>query len=86
MEEMQRRLAAAMIHHEIKADEARGKLFLDAGRDLQIIFAKQSRDGPDVDEELRDYMANKIKDNNIGLVIVDPGSAPITSTKMTIWQ
>jgi len=72
MEEMQRRLAAAMIHYEIKADEVRGKLFLDAGRDLQIIFAKQSRDGLDVDEELRDYMANKIKDNNIGLVIVDP--------------
>ena len=72
LEEMQRRVAAAMMHYNIKAEEIRGKLFLDAGRDLKIMFAKQSRDGLDVDEELRDYMAEKIEQNNIGMVFVDP--------------
>jgi hypothetical protein len=39
-EELQRRVAAAMLHYNVTADEIRGKLFLDAGRDMNMIFAR----------------------------------------------
>lgn len=72
MEEMVRRTVAAMQHHKIKPEEVRGKLFMDAGRDLNMIFARQARDGIEIDEEMIAYMKAKIIENNIGLMCVDP--------------
>ena len=71
-EELQRRVAAAMLHYNVTADEIRGKLFLDAGRDMNIIFARQDRDGITVDDALVDYLTAKITENKIGLVSIDP--------------
>jgi len=45
IEEMQRKILAAMGHYNIKPEEIRGRLFLDAGRDFQLSFATQTRDG-----------------------------------------
>ena len=67
-EELQRRVAAAMLHYNVTADEIRGKLFLDAGRDMNIIFARQDREGITVDDALVDYLTAKITENKIGLV------------------
>ena len=72
LEELQRRVAAAMIHYNVTADEIRGKLFLDAGRDMNIIFARQDREGITVDDALVDYLTAKISENSIGLVSIDP--------------
>jgi len=72
LEELQRRVAAAMLHYNVTADEIRGKLFLDAGRDMNIIFARQDREGITVDDALVDYLTAKITENNIGLVSIDP--------------
>jgi RecA-family ATPase len=72
LEELQRRVAAAMMHYNVTADEIRGKLFLDAGRDMNIIFARQDRDGITVDDALVDYLTAKISENDIGLVSIDP--------------
>ena len=72
LEELQRRVAAAMMHYNVTADEIRGKLFLDAGRDMNIIFARQDREGITVDDALVDYLTAKITENNIGLVSIDP--------------
>lgn len=72
LEELQRRVAAAMMHYNVTADEIRGKLFLDAGRDMNIIFARQDREGITVDDALVDYLTAKISENNIGLVSIDP--------------
>ena len=72
LEELQRRVAAAMMHYNVTADEVRGKLFLDAGRDMNIIFARQDRDGIMVDDALVDYLTAKITENAIGLVSIDP--------------
>jgi len=72
LEEMQRRFAATMQHYKVSADEVRGRIFLDAGRDLKMIFAKQDRDGISVDEEMVKYMSAKIKELNIGMVFIDP--------------
>ena len=72
MEEAQRRIAAAMQHYNIKPEEIAGKLFVDAGRDVQIKFATQSYDGVAANQELIEYMADKIEKHNIGMVFVDP--------------
>jgi len=72
LEELQRRVAAAMIHYNVTAGEIRGKLFLDAGRDMNIIFARQDREGITVDDALVDYLTAKISENSIGLVSIDP--------------
>ena len=72
LEELQRRVAAAMMHYNVTADEIRGKLFLDAGRDMNIIFARQDREGITVDDALVDYLTSKITENRIGLMSVDP--------------
>ena len=71
-EEMSRRMAAAMLHYKISADEVRGRIFMDAGRDLGIHFVTQSRDGLVVNEKMIEYMKNRIKECNIGLVFIDP--------------
>ena len=72
MEELQRRFAATMLHYKIKAEDVRGRIFLDAGRDLKMIFAKQDREGISVDEEMVQYMTDKINELDIGMVFIDP--------------
>lgn len=72
LEEMQRRLAAVFIHYNIKPEEIKGRLFVDAGRELMIQFAKQTRDGILTDEDMLEYMVAEIKEKKIGLVIIDP--------------
>ena len=62
LEEMQRRLAAVFIHYNIKPEEVKGKLFVDAGRELMIQFAKQTRDGILTDEDMLEYMVAEIKE------------------------
>ena len=77
LEEMQRRMAAVMMHYEIKAQDIEGKVFLDAGRDIQMIFAKQTRDGLEIVEEFVEYMIKVINEQGIGLVFIDPWVAAI---------
>ena len=72
MEEAQRRIVAAMQHYDIKPEEIEGRLFVDAGREVQIKFAQQGRDGVATNQSMIEYMANKIEQHNIGMVFVDP--------------
>lgn len=71
-DEMQRRILAAMQHYNIAPDEVRGKLFLDAGRDFQMVFAQETRDGVIPNEALIDHLNAKIPERNIGCVFIDP--------------
>ena len=72
LEEMQRRLVAAMLHFNIAPEDVEGRLFLDAGRDIQIMFASQGRDGIQVHDDLVNYMIEKIKHHKIGVAFIDP--------------
>lgn len=72
LEEMQRRIAAAMIHYDIKPEEIRGRLFLDAGRDVAIRFAMQTQNGVIINEDLRDYLITEVEKKDIGAIIIDP--------------
>jgi len=72
MDEMKRRVLAAMRHYGITPDEVRGKLFVDAGREFSMIFAAQTRDGVIPNTALVDHMKIKIPERNIGCVMIDP--------------
>lgn len=71
-DELQRRVAAAMLHYEIAPEEVAGRFFLDSGRDTPIILAEQTRDGTKISKPIEDRLIEVIKDNEIGLIIVDP--------------
>jgi RecA-family ATPase len=72
LEELQRRVLAAMQHYNINPEDVKGKLFLDAGRDFQIKFTTQTRDGVVANDALIDHMIEKIKANDICFVSIDP--------------
>lgn len=72
LEEIQRRVLAAMKHYGIKPDEVRGRLFVNAGRDFSLKFGIQSRDGVLPNTKLVEYLCAKIPEKQIGCVFIDP--------------
>jgi hypothetical protein len=72
LEEIQRRLLAAMKHYGIHPDEVRGKLFVNAGRDFSLKFGIQTREGVLPNTKLVEYLCHKIPEKQIGCVFIDP--------------
>jgi len=72
LEEIQRRVLAAMKHYEIKPEEVRGKLFVNAGRDFSLKFGIQTREGVLPNTKLVEYLCPKIPEKQIGCVFIDP--------------
>jgi len=72
MEELERRLAAAYLHYGIDPSETEGRLFVDSGRDQQIVLAEMTRNGAQIAQPVVDQVIATIRANEIGLLIVDP--------------
>ena len=72
LEEIQRRVLAAMRHYGIKPEEVRGRLFVNAGRDFTLKFGIQTRDGVLPNTKLVEYLCEKIPQKQIGCVFIDP--------------
>jgi hypothetical protein len=72
IDEMQRRILAAMKQYEIEPHEIRGKFFVDAGRDFSMSFASQSREGVLPNLALVDHLLRRIPELQIGAVFIDP--------------
>lgn len=72
LEEIQRRVLAAMRHYEIKPAEVEGRLFVNAGRDFSLKFGIQTRDGVLPNTKLVEYLCRKIPEKQIGCVFIDP--------------
>ena len=70
--EMQMRTIAAMQHYGITPDDIKGRLFMDGEDTMQITLAAESRDGLIQNNDLLAFISRKIKQNNIGVVILDP--------------
>jgi len=70
--EMQMRTIAAMQHYNLKPDDIRGRLFMDGEDTMQITLAAEGREGLITNDTLLKFMADKIKANKIGVVILDP--------------
>lgn len=72
VEEIQRRVLAAMRHYGIKPEEVRGRLFVNAGRDFSLKFGTQTKDGVLPNTKLVQYLCRKIPEKQIGCVFIDP--------------
>jgi hypothetical protein len=72
MDEMQRRVLAAMKYYGIKREEVEGWLFLDAGRDFNMKFTALVRGEVVINEALIQHMQAKIIEHDIGLTFIDP--------------
>jgi RecA-family ATPase len=72
LEEIQRRVLAAMRHYGIKPDDVRGRLFVNAGRDFSLKFGIQTRDGVLPNTKLVEYLCKQIPQKQIGCVFIDP--------------
>lgn len=70
--ELIRRVLAAMRYYNIPADEIRGRLFLDADRDMSFQFVSDDGGKVAMNHVLVARMIRKIKENEIGLIILDP--------------
>ena len=71
-QELEMRTIAAIQHYGLSPDDVRGKLFMDGEDTMQITLAAESREGLIQNDALLQFMIDKIKANNIGVVILDP--------------
>jgi hypothetical protein len=71
-EELQRRIVAAALRYAIDPTNIERRLFVDTGRKTRIVIAQQTRAGAVVARPVVDAVIATIKDNEIGLMIVDP--------------
>ena len=72
LEEMDRKLAAACLHYEIKPEEIDGRLYVDSGRDQRMVVAKQTRDGVTIVQPVVDSIVDELVRRKIDVLIVDP--------------
>lgn len=70
--EMQMRTLAAMKHYGLNKGDIKGRLFVDGEDTMSITLAAEGRDGLITNDALLEHMTKKIKENNIGVVILDP--------------
>jgi RecA-family ATPase len=72
LEEVERRIAAILIHYEIAPEEISGRLFVNSGRDTPLVIAERQRDATIVLVAIVDGLKAEIKDLSIDTLIVDP--------------
>ena len=70
--EIEMRTLAAMKHYQVTPEEVRGKLFIDGEDTFQMTLAAEGRDGLRTNDALLEMMTRKIRDHDIGVVIIDP--------------
>ena len=71
-DEMQRRVAATMMHHGITPADIADRLFVTSGQDSNMMLARQGRDGPEVILGRVDSIVARLKANKIDVMILDP--------------
>jgi RecA-family ATPase len=71
-DELERRIMATALHYKLTPKDIAGRLFVDNGRQTPIIIAERTRDGVVINAPLVDQVIQAIRDNNIGLMIIDP--------------
>jgi hypothetical protein len=72
LDEIERNIAAACIRFNITPMQIDGGLFIDSGRDSEIVIAHQTRDGAKVAAPMVEALLRTIIDNKIDVVMIDP--------------
>lgn len=77
LDEMRRRIAATMKHYGLERGDLldeRGvsRLFVDSGRDTEIVLATAGRDGARIVEPVEHALMSTIEANRLDVLVVDP--------------
>lgn len=72
IDELQRRVAAVMLHYGLSRDDIGDRLFLDSGRDLEIVLAHETRDGATIAQPVVKALTDTLTRNRIDVMQVDP--------------
>jgi hypothetical protein len=72
IDEVDRRIEAAMVHFDIKPEDVEGYLFRDSGRKMPIIIATQTRNATVIAVPVAMAVAATIKQNHIDVMVIDP--------------
>jgi RecA-family ATPase len=72
LEELYRRLHAAVLYHKLSRETIEDKLFLDSGRDRQLVTATVTRTGEVIVSPISDLIIAEIQRREIRVMIVDP--------------
>ncbi len=71
-DEIERRIAASCLHYGIQPHEIADRLFIDSGRETEIIVAHQARDRTAVAQPVVEALLATIRENGIDCVFIDP--------------
>ena len=71
-DELDRRVAAAMLHHQITAEQLRGRLFSVDGRKDRLTIARLHKDGASVVYPDKERIIARVRADAIRVIIVDP--------------
>lgn len=72
MDELERRLAALMLHHQMDREAIEGRYFLYSADDRRVTIAMLSEDGSEVVHPDEAAIIREIQAHEIGLLVVDP--------------
>ena len=72
LDEMERRLAAIMLHHEVGEEEIADRLFVDTGRSSPLVIGTKHRDQTVIAEPLVDELVRELRAKRIDVLIIDP--------------
>jgi hypothetical protein len=71
-DDLQARVAAAMLAHGLNPEEVEGRFFIDSGRDQALVLARQTRDGNVIAEPVEKHLIEYLRDLEIIAAAVDP--------------
>lgn len=70
--EMQRRLAAVLLHFGLTHADLNGNLFMTSGREMKLQLARTGRDGPEIVPGVVDALVERLVTAKIDVLILDP--------------
>lgn len=70
--ELERRIAGAMKYHGFTEQSIGNRLFVDTGREQEMVLAQQHRDEIHLNDRLIERLSSQIRDLGIDVLIIDP--------------
>jgi AAA domain len=71
-EETDRKIAAAMLHYGLTANDIGDRLFTDSGRDQPLVTAEMTRNGATILRPVIDSLVDEMKRRKIDIIKIDP--------------
>ncbi|MCP3417787.1 AAA family ATPase [Bradyrhizobium brasilense] len=72
MDELNRRVAAAMLHYGLTKEDIEDRLWLDSGHAQEIILATETRNGAAIVEGTSAAIVGALRENKIDVLVIDP--------------